>query len=128
MLIQILLIAAALGVLVLLLRSRASARTRAWKKLIVIALTAVAMASILRPGLTQKAADVLGVGRGTDLLLYLLTAVFLYVAMGFYLRFRDVERQLTVLARRIALDEAELRLAADGTAPRNPAVDRPAQA
>lgn len=107
MLIQVFLIAAALGVLVLLLRSRASARTRAWKKLIVMALTAVAVASILRPELTQTAANLVGVGRGTDLLLYLLTAVFLYVALGFYLRFRDVERQLTVLARRVALDEAK---------------------
>jgi hypothetical protein len=105
-LIQVILIVAALGLLVVLLRSRTSARTRAWKKLILILLTAVAVASILRPELTQKAANVVGVGRGTDLLLYLLTAVFLYVVVGFYLRFRDVERQLTVLARRIALDEA----------------------
>lgn len=106
MLIQVILIVAALGLLFVLLRSRTSARTRAWKKLILILLTAVAVASILRPELTQKAANVVGVGRGTDLLLYLLTAVFLYVVVGFYLRFRDVERQLTVLARRIALDEA----------------------
>ncbi len=106
MLIQIFLIVAALGLLVVLLRSRTSARTRAWKKLILIALTAVAVASILRPELTQRAANVVGVGRGTDLLLYLLTAVFLYVVVGFYLRFRDVERQLTVLARQLALDEA----------------------
>jgi hypothetical protein len=123
-LIQIFLIAAALGVLVLLLRSRASARTRAWKKIIVVALTALAVASILRPELTQKAANIVGVGRGTDLLLYLLTAVFLYVALGFYLRFRDVERQLTVLARRIALDEAE----ANGSRPAPPPWEGPAQA
>jgi hypothetical protein len=106
MLIRIFLIVAALGLLVLLLRSRTSARTRAWKKLIVIALTGVAVLSILRPELTQRAANIVGVGRGTDLLLYLLTAIFLYVAVGFFLRFRDVERQLTVLARRLALDEA----------------------
>jgi hypothetical protein len=105
-LIQIILIVAALGLLVVLLRSRTSARTRAWKKLILILLTAVAVASILRPELTQRAANVVGVGRGTDLLLYLLTAVFLYVVVGFYLRFRDVERQLTLLARQLALDEA----------------------
>jgi hypothetical protein len=105
-LIQFLLIVAALGLLLLLLRSRMSARTRAWKKLIMVALTCVAVASILRPELTQKAANLVGVGRGTDLLLYLLIAVFLYVAVGFYLRFRDMERQLTILARRVALDEA----------------------
>lgn len=116
MLIQILLILAALGLLVLMLRSRASARTRAWKKLILVGLTGIAVASILRPELTQDAANIVGVGRGTDLLLYLLTAVFLYVVAGFYLRFRDMERQFTVLARRLALDEAqhaaELRAAA----------------
>jgi hypothetical protein len=105
-LIQIILIVAALGLLVVLLRSRTSARTRAWKKLILILLTAVAIASILRPELTQRAANVVGVGRGTDLLLYLLTAVFLYVVVGFFLRFRDMERQLTLLARQLALDEA----------------------
>jgi small membrane protein len=105
-LIRIFLIIAAVGLLIVLLRSRTSARTRAWKKLIVIALTGIAILSILRPELTGRAANFVGVGRGTDLLLYLLTAIFLYVAVGFFLRFRDVERQLTVLARRLALDEA----------------------
>jgi hypothetical protein len=106
MLIQISLILAALGLLVVLLRSRASAQSRAWKKLILVALVAVAIASILRPEMTTRAAHVFGVGRGTDFVLYLLTAVFLYVVTGFYLKFRDVERQLTILARRVALDEA----------------------
>lgn len=122
MLIQIFLIVAALGLLVVLLRSRTSARTRAWKKLILIALTAVAVASILRPELTQRAANTVGVGRGTDLLLYLLTAVFLYVVVGFYLRFRDVERQLTVLARRLALDEVGHQVEGPA-APPEPEVD-----
>jgi hypothetical protein len=106
MLIQNSLILAALGLLVLLLRSRTSAQSRAWKKLILIALVAIAIVSILRPELTTRVANLFGVGRGTDFLLYLLTAVFLYVVTGFYLKFRDVERQVTVLARRLALDEA----------------------
>lgn len=106
MLIQIILIATTIGVLVLLLQRRATARTKAWKKLIMLALAAVAVISILYPQLTTKVAHLVGVGRGTDLLLYLLVAVFLYVTVGFYLRFRDLERQLTVMARRIAIDEA----------------------
>jgi hypothetical protein len=105
-LIQIVLIVATLGVLVLLLQRRAAARTRAWKRLILAGLAAAAIVSILNPGLTTKVANFLGVGRGTDLLLYALTAVFLYVVTGVYLKFRDVERQLTVLARRHAIDEA----------------------
>lgn len=106
MLIQVILIAVTLGVLVLLLQRRAAARTRAWKKLIMLALAAAAVASILYPELTTRVANFVGVGRGTDLLLYLLVAVFLYVTVGFYLRFRDLERQLTVVARRLAIDEA----------------------
>jgi len=74
--------------------------------LILVALVLVAIVSILRPELTTKVANLVGVGRGTDLLLYLLTAVFLYVVMGFYLKFKDVERQLTLLVRHQALTEA----------------------
>ena len=106
MLIQILLMASASGMLVVLLRRRSAARTRAWKRLILVGLVLVSIVSILRPELTTKVANVVGVGRGTDLLLYLLTAVFLYVVMGFYLKFKDVERQLTLLARHQALTAA----------------------
>lgn len=106
MLIQVILIATTLGVLLLLLQRRATARTKAWKKLIMVALAAAAVTSILYPQLTTKVANLVGVGRGADLVLYLLVAVFLYVTVGFYLRFRDLERQLTVIARRLAIDEA----------------------
>jgi small membrane protein len=109
MLIKVMLIAATSGVLLLLLQRRGAARTRASKRLILVALVAVAIISILNPDLTTRAASLVGVGRGTDLLLYVLTAVFLYVVVGFYLKFKDVERQITVLARRLALDEAAAR-------------------
>ena len=106
MLIQVILIVSTVGILLLLLRQRAAARTRAWKKLIMVILAVAAVISILNPELTTKVANLVGVGRGADLILYLLVAVFLYVTVGFYLRFRDLERQLTVLARRLAIDEA----------------------
>jgi hypothetical protein len=108
-LIKVLLIVGVLGMLVVMLRRRSAARTRAWKRLLLVALVAVGVVSILYPNLTTEVANQVGVGRGADLLLYLLTAVFLYVVVGFYLRFRDVERQMTVLARRLAVDEARLR-------------------
>lgn len=109
MLIKALLILATLGLLLLLLQKRGAARSRAWKRLILVALVGIAIVSILNPGMTTRVANLVGVGRGTDLLLYALTAVFLYVVVGFYLKFRDVERQLTILARRVALDEAHRR-------------------
>jgi small membrane protein len=118
MVIKLLLIAGTLGLVLLLLRSRAAARTRAWKRLILLALVASAIVTILNPDLTTRVANFVGVGRGADLLLYLLIAVFVYVVVGFYLKFRDVERQLTVLARRQAVDEALRRV--EGGSDRNP--------
>jgi hypothetical protein len=112
-LIKAILVVGVLGALFLMLRHRAAARTRAWKRLILVLLVLVAIVSIVNPELTTRLANLVGVGRGADLLLYVLTAVFLYVVVGFYLRFRDVERQVTVLARRLALDEAQLRHKAD---------------
>jgi small membrane protein len=121
-LIQLFLIAATVGLVIILLQRRGAARTRAWKRLILVALAGAAVVSILYPDLTTRVANFVGVGRGTDLLLYALTAVFLYVVVGFYLKFRDVERQLTVLARRTALDEALRRAENDGL-PVPPASD-----
>lgn len=109
MLIKVLLVVVALGLLFFMLQRRAAARTRAWKRLILVLLVLMAIVSIINPELTTRIANLVGVGRGADLLLYVLTAVFLYVVVGFYLKFRDVERQVTVLARRLALDEAHLR-------------------
>lgn len=108
MLIRILLIAVTLGLSLLLLRRRSALRARAWKRLVLVALVGVALVSIMRPGLTTTVANALGVGRGTDLLLYMLTAVFLYVVVSIYLKFRDMELQITALTRRSAIDEAVL--------------------
>jgi hypothetical protein len=47
-----------------------------------------------------------GVGRGTDLLLYATILVVLGFMVTSYLRTRDLQRQVTVLSRRLALDEA----------------------
>ena len=50
-------------------------------------------------------AHLVGVGRGTDLLLYGLIVAFLGYTVTSYLRFRLIERRLTELTRQIALDE-----------------------
>ena len=49
---------------------------------------------------------VLGVGRGTDLLLYMLVVVFAFFSLNTYLRFKDTERRLTKLARAMAIRDA----------------------
>jgi hypothetical protein len=63
--------------------------------------------SVFFPEVLTRVATFLGIGRGTDLLLYG-TVVSLFVFMATtYQRFRHSEMALTKLSRRIAIDEAE---------------------
>ena len=74
-------------------------------------LAVVMIVSVLFPQITTAVANVLGVGRGADLLLYVLTAAFVVFALTQYTR-NQANRRLTFsLARRIALIEAEARYA-----------------
>lgn len=105
MLIKILLLVAIAVVIVLSLRAPAGARHLALRRIAVFGFGLLAVASILFPDAWNSAAAVVGVGRGTDLLLYGLIVVFLAYMVTTYRRFRDLESQITMLARRLALDE-----------------------
>ena len=94
------------GAALLLLRGYAGARHQAIRRLLLLAFVLLAGASLLVPQLWTTAAELLGVGRGTDLLLYLTIVTFLGFVATSYLRFRDLQRQITAMARRLALDEA----------------------
>ena len=92
------------------LRARASLRGQARRK-ILAGLTVVAGAiAVLFPGLLQAAADAVGVTRGTDLMLYGLALVLIYLVGSTSVRFREQEGRLVVLARQVALSEAEMRI------------------
>ena len=106
LLIQVLLIATVLVVGALLVRSTAGARHQAVRRLLLGVLVALAVASILLPGAVTAAANAVGVGRGTDLLLYGLVIAFLGFVVSSYRRARHLEETITELARRLALDEA----------------------
>ncbi|MGY1841615.1 MULTISPECIES: DUF2304 family protein [unclassified Modestobacter] len=109
MIIQLLLVPALVLAVVLSLRSRASLRGQARRK-IVAALTVVAgVLAVIFPDLLQELADATGVTRGTDLLLYVLALVIIYLVGSTSVRFREQEARLTLLARQVALSEAALR-------------------
>ncbi|HEX8972936.1 DUF2304 domain-containing protein [Oryzihumus sp.] len=105
LLIQVLLIAVVIVVAARLLRGQ-GARTQAIRRLGLLVFAAFAVWSILVPGVWTRIAHVVGVGRGTDLVLYALVVAFLSFTLTTYLRFRDFEARYTKLARRLALDEA----------------------
>jgi small membrane protein len=104
-LIQLLLIIVVLAVAVRLLRSR-GARPQAVRRLGLVIFAAFAVWSILFPSVWNQIARLVGVGRGTDMVLYALVVAFLSFTLTTYVRFRDFEARYTKLARRLALDEA----------------------
>lgn len=105
--IQPLLIVAVVLLLVYLLRSRSTARAKAWVKLGFVVFVLAGIYAILRPNDTTKVAHLLGVQRGTDLMLYALIIAFAFTTLSTYLRFKDLELRYSRLARAVALRGAE---------------------
>jgi hypothetical protein len=78
---------------------------RGFRVLRVLVWLAAAVA-IGRPQLTQELADALGIGRGTDLVIYLFVLAFLGVSFYFYSRLVRMQRQITQMVRHTAIQEA----------------------
>jgi small membrane protein len=123
--IKFLLVPAVVLAVLLSLRSRASLRGQARRK-IVAALTIVAgVVAVLVPDTLQVLADAVGVGRGTDLLLYMLGIVTIYLVGSTSARFREQEAKLARLSRQVALADTEARLAVRSPASRTRSTDVP---
>lgn len=106
MLIQILLIAVILALTVLLFRRPGSDSHLALRRLVFAVFALVAVLSVLFPQWLSWVARLVGVGRGTDLLLYGLVVIFFVFVYTQYRRNVALQRQVTILARKVALLEA----------------------
>jgi hypothetical protein len=84
--------------------------------LFLTAFVLVAILSILFPQWLSLVARFVGVGRGTDLLLYGLVLAFLVYVSTAYRRNVQLDRKLTKLAREITLAEARTEDLADDIA------------
>jgi hypothetical protein len=104
--VQFLLIGAFLYLFYVAIRSRTAHSVSASKKMLFLALMAVLVVAVLAPNLVTEAANLVGVGRGTDLVLYLMAVSFGFYVVNDYLRSQDNQPQLHRLARRIAVLEA----------------------
>lgn len=107
-LIKLVLVVAFIGLFVWAFRNRARVGLRAGARVAMFAFTAMAVASILWPNITQVMADFLGVTRGTDLVLYALVVTFFVTSVGSYFRFREQDRKLVEVVRANAIREAIL--------------------
>lgn len=104
--IKVPLVVAAVVILVMVFRHRKRVELRAGSRVLVLVLAAVAVTSIIDPDIPQSMANLLGVARGTDLLLYVLIVVFVLTTLGLYFRLRDTDQQLRRLVRSLAIEKA----------------------
>jgi hypothetical protein len=111
--IQIILVAVLVVGGYFIIRNPGSDSHLAIRRLLLALFVVVAIVSVLMPGWLTWLASLVGVGRGTDLLLYAFVLIFLLFVATQYRRNVGTNRRITLLSRRIALDEA---LAEEGRA------------
>jgi len=107
MLIQFLLIVAVLILLLLFLRHHGTTKTAAGVKIGFVLFMVLAVVAVIRPQEVSRLAELVGVGRGTDLMLYGLVVAFGFATINTYLRFKELELRYARLARAIAIRSAE---------------------
>jgi hypothetical protein len=109
MIIKIVIILAALGMLFFGLGGRRTHIGRAWKKVGLMLLVVGMIIAVLFPDSTNDLAHFVGVGRGADLLLYLLALAFIAYVLNNYLHQQDEKDALYRLARKVAILDANER-------------------
>ena len=119
MIIELLLLMALGGAGVALIRGRRTALSLLVRRALGLMAIAAGVVAVLTPDTVTTVAVFLGVGRGTDLVLYVLAIAFLFVTIGLHMRLSEMHDRYVELARQLALSEArradpaELSAAAD---------------
>jgi small membrane protein len=108
MIIKLLLVAGLAVAALMLLRGKRTALGLLMRRSLTIGAILLGIVAVLFPGLVTRAANAVGVGRGTDLVLYALCVAFLFVTIAQNLRITELHDRTVELARRQALLEAEL--------------------
>ena len=105
MIIRILLLSAlvAIGWLVFLRRNRLP-----FHIVIVFAMLGAGAAAVIFPEQTNVVAHFVGVGRGADLITYVIEVTVLFVLLHYYTKFVELQRQLTDVTRELAILRAEV--------------------
>jgi len=80
--------------------------SRLVSRLALLSLLGLGVVFVVSPDLTTRIANSVGVGRGTDLLLYLFCLASVTVFLKLYKKSRAVEEKLTEVARQVALQGA----------------------
>lgn len=113
MIIQILLIGAFALIALVAARSGPSATHLAYRRILSGLLLVAAAAAVLFPDILQWLAELVGVTRGTDLLLYTFVVVSVVIWLRIYRHVAAQQARVIELTRALALLEASTRTRAD---------------
>ena len=102
MIIRFLLIVALSGFALALARS-SGMRSRAWSLILLFLLLGLGVVAVVAPEWTTVIANVVGVGRGADLLIYLLIITLAFAVLVMYTRIKMLQTQLSRVVREISL-------------------------
>lgn len=58
---------------------------------------------IIQPGTTSKLAEIFGVGRGVDIIVYIALALVFYLVFRIYVMVEDLRHEITFIVRQVAL-------------------------
>lgn len=105
--VQIVLVVVVVLFSLILIRGGSNAKHMAVRRIMILLFAIAAVFSIFFPTILTQLARIVGVGRGTDLMLYAFIVSFLVYMSTAHQKFRQMETTLTKLSRRIAIDEAE---------------------
>jgi hypothetical protein len=111
MIIQVVLCLGFLAIIYWLVSNHENSKGKAWQKLGLVSLLVIAIIAVIFPNLINDVAHSFGVGRGADLILYIFVFTFISYVTIQYTRQKDHDRRTAVLVRRIAIIEANERLA-----------------
>jgi hypothetical protein len=103
--IQVLLIAAFAVIALAAARSGPSATHLAYRRVLAVLLLLAAAVAVLFPSILQWMANLVGVDRGTDLLLYVFVVVSVVVWLRLYRRTAVTDARIVELTRALALSD-----------------------
>jgi hypothetical protein len=106
MLIKILLVASFIAILVYFTRGGRSVQASAGKRILLVLFVFAAILAVLFPNELTVLANLVGVGRGADLLLYATVAGLVFSLLAIYAKFKEAEEKIDELARHIGILES----------------------
>jgi hypothetical protein len=101
--VKLLLIGSVLAILAWVIRARPSNQRLALTRMASIVVACCWVLAVLNPELVTWIANRIGVGRGTDLVLYVLVVVFTVSSVAQYQRLRRLDDRIAELARTQAI-------------------------